>query len=138
MQTAANHGTRAAPPPRQQCRSQLDDRTVAIGTDEDGAGPRCGAVRHRREAGRRPPVGGRPRPGRRRATEPPVGNAWSTGQLARHIGMSRKFVIDQILIDQIRASRFGREWRIASAEVRCYCEARAFPVPESVAQRRSS
>jgi hypothetical protein len=50
--------------------------------------------------------------------------------------MSRKFVIAEIKGCEIAASRFGREYRIASAEVRRYCEAHRFPVPEwLVAQR---
>jgi len=76
------------------------------------------------------------RPGGRRSTDPPVGNGWSTGQLAFHIGMSRKFVLEEIHAKAISASQFGREYRIPSSEVRRYCESHGFPVPESLRQQR--
>lgn len=73
------------------------------------------------------------RPGGKRASDPPSTTfGWSTQQLANHLGMSRQFVILEINARAIIASRFGREYRIASSEVRRYCEARGYPVPESL------
>jgi excisionase family DNA binding protein len=72
------------------------------------------------------------RPGGRRATDRPTGNGWTTGQLAHHIGMSRGFVLSEIKAREIIASQFGREWRIAAAEVRRYLESKGFPLPDSI------
>jgi excisionase family DNA binding protein len=74
-----------------------------------------------------------PRAGGRRAVDEPMGPAWTIGQLAYQIGMSNDFVISEIRAHEIVASKFGREWRIASSEVRRYLLAKQFPLPESLA-----
>lgn len=65
-----------------------------------------------------------PRGGRRESDR-----AWSTGRLARCIGMSGNFVLDEIKGGEITAARFGREYRIPVEEVRRYLTARGFPIP---------
>ena len=72
------------------------------------------------------------RRGGRRATDTPTGPAWTTGQLAYHIGMSQGFVLGEIKAKEIIASQFGREYRIAAAEVRRYLESKGFPLPDSL------
>ncbi len=69
------------------------------------------------------------RPGGRRSIDRPI-NAWSTGQLAYHIGMRSEFVLTEIRAGQIKASMFGHEYRIHSDEVRRYLESKGFPVPQ--------
>ncbi len=66
--------------------------------------------------------------GGRRAIDQPV-NAWSTGQLAYWIGMSGRFVYTEIQCGEIKASRFGTEYRIHCVEVRRYLRDKGFPVP---------
>ncbi len=77
-------------------------------------------------------MGERPRDRERRPIEMPSGPAWTTGQLAFHIGMSVDFVASEIRAGEIIASKFGREWRIAAVEVRRYLAAKEFPLPESL------
>lgn len=71
-----------------------------------------------------------PRQGGRRCTDAPTGNAWTTSQLAYHIGMSRDFILGEIDAGEIVASRFGREYRIARAEVVRYLTVKRFPLPD--------
>lgn len=71
-----------------------------------------------------------PRRGGRRASDRPSGPAWTTGQLAYHIGMSQGFVLGEIKAKEITASQFGREYRIAAAEVRRYLDSKGFPLPD--------
>lgn len=73
------------------------------------------------------------RGGGRRAVDKPTGNAWTTGQLAYHIGMSPGFVLAEIRAKEIVASQFGREFRIARAEVERYCLAKGWPLPAILA-----
>lgn len=73
------------------------------------------------------------RAGGRRSVDEPTGPAWTIGQLAYQIGMSNDFVISEIRANELVASKFGREWRIAAAEVRRYLLAKQFPLPESLA-----
>lgn len=73
------------------------------------------------------------RRGGRRAMDTPTGGAWSPGQLAFHIGMSHDFVLAEIRAGEIVASPFGRQWRIATAEVVRYLTAKRFPLPDSLA-----
>lgn len=72
-----------------------------------------------------------PRQGGRRASDRPSGNAWTTAQVAYHIGMSAGFVLCEIKAGDIVASQFGREWRITRAEVCRYCEAKGWPSPDA-------
>ncbi len=72
-----------------------------------------------------------PRQGGRRASDRPSGNAWTTAQVAYHIGMSPGFVLCEIKAGDIVASQFGREWRITHAEVVRYCEAKGWPAPSA-------
>lgn len=60
-------------------------------------------------------------------------NAWSTGQLAQCIGMSTDFVVGEIRAGELGASKFGREYRIAVAEVRRYLISKGFPLPAVLA-----
>lgn len=71
---------------------------------------------------------GRPRTGRRSIDRP--ANAWSTGQMAFHVGMTSWFIVREIEAGELKASRIGREYRIHVAEVRRYLEAKGFPLPE--------
>lgn len=73
------------------------------------------------------------RGGGRRATDEPHGPAWTTGQLAHEIGMSADFVVSEIRAGELVASKFGREYRIAAAEIRRYLTAKQFPVPDHLA-----
>lgn len=77
-----------------------------------------------------------PRGGGRRATDEAHGPAWTTGQLAHEIGMSADFVVSEIRAGELVASKFGREYRIAAAEIRRYLTARRFPVPDHLASDR--
>jgi excisionase family DNA binding protein len=90
-----------------------------IECDRDGPSERRAMV-ERRAPGR---------PGGRRAVDRPTGNAWTTGQLAYHIGMSPGFVLAEIKAREILASQFGREYRIARTEVQRYLLAKGFPLP---------
>jgi excisionase family DNA binding protein len=74
-----------------------------------------------------------PRRGGRRATDTQTGSAWTTGQLAFYIGMSRGFVLGEIRGGEIIASQFGREYRIAAAEVKRYLSDKRFPLPDALA-----
>lgn len=74
-----------------------------------------------------------PRQGGRRASDIPTGNAWTTGQLAHWIGMSPDFVITEIAAGELVASKFGREYRIARAEILRYLTVKRFPVPDALA-----
>lgn len=56
-------------------------------------------------------------------------NAWSTGQLAYVIGMTSWFVHKEIASGEVRASKFGGEYRIHVDEVRRYLTAKGFPLP---------
>lgn len=69
------------------------------------------------------------RPGGRRAVDHPA-NAWAISQLAFWIGMSHGFVRREIEAGELRASLFGAEFRIHRDEVKRYCEAKQFPVPD--------
>mgnify|MGYP006935486153 CR=1 FL=1 len=77
--------------------------------------------------------GGRPRIAR--VIDRPV-NAWSTGQLAYVIGMSSWFVSKEIATGEIKASRFGTEYRIHVDEVRRYLTDKGFPLPEWMRESR--
>jgi excisionase family DNA binding protein len=68
------------------------------------------------------------RPRRNRILREPV-NAWSTGQLAHVIGMSAWFVSREIQAGELKASRFGTEYRIHVDEVRRYLVAKQWPLP---------
>jgi excisionase family DNA binding protein len=65
---------------------------------------------------------------------------WSTGRLATHVGMSYDFIRAEIRLGELKASRFGREWRIEIDEVRRYCRKHSWPEPpaESAAQAVAS
>jgi excisionase family DNA binding protein len=69
--------------------------------------------------------------GGRRAGERQV-DAWSTGTMADCIGMSSDFVRREIEAGELKASRFGREYRIQVDEVRRYLLAKQFPIPDSL------
>jgi excisionase family DNA binding protein len=64
-----------------------------------------------------------------RAIDQPSETAWSPTQVAYYIGMSADFVRSEIRAGDIKASMFGREWRIATVEVIKYLDARQFPPP---------
>lgn len=80
----------------------------------------------RRKAERR--AGGRPPTGRRSVDVP--ANAWSTGQMAFWVGMRTETILREIEAGELRASMFGREYRIHVGEVRRYLLAKDFPMPE--------
>lgn len=63
---------------------------------------------------------------------------WSTGRLAIHIGMTANFIRTEIESGELRASRFGREWRIELTEVRRYCRANRWPEPPEAEPTQSS
>ena len=44
--------------------------------------------------------------------------------------MSQGFVLGEIKAKEITASQFGREYRIAAAEVRRYLDSKGFPLPD--------
>jgi excisionase family DNA binding protein len=68
-----------------------------------------------------------------RRADRPVSNGWTTGQVAFHIGTSDDFVLSEIRDGALRAAKFGREWRIAYAEVRRYCSSKGYELPEPLA-----
>lgn len=80
----------------------------------------------RRKAERR--AGGRPPTGRRSVDVP--ANAWSTGQMAFWVGMRTETILREIEAGELRASMFGREYRIHVAEVRRYLISKDFPMPD--------
>lgn len=64
--------------------------------------------------------------------------AWTTGQLAEHIGMSASFVLAEIRGKELTASQFGREYRIHADEVRRYLVAKGWPLPATLADESSA
>jgi hypothetical protein len=70
------------------------------------------------------------RGGGRRAVDKPAANGWTTGQLGWWIGHGSDFVLGEIKDGRIVASKFGREWRIAYAEVCRYCVSKNYPEPD--------
>lgn len=71
--------------------------------------------------------------GRRHLDMPTPGQAWTVNQLAYHLQLSRDFIIAEIKDRDLIASKFGSEYRIASAEVRRYLAAKGFPAPDTLA-----
>lgn len=68
---------------------------------------------------RRPPRGGR-----RQSDQ-----AWTVTQLAAEINMSSNFIRTEIETGELRASKFGREYRIAYEEVARYLTSKGWPAP---------
>jgi excisionase family DNA binding protein len=65
-------------------------------------------------------------------TDAPLTSAqrpWTTTDLARWTGMSADFVLDEIRVGELHASRFGRHFRIAFPEVLRYLREKGFSLP---------
>lgn len=78
---------------------------------------------------RRDPQHQAPRVNGRRASDP---QGWSTERLAGAIGMSSDFVLGEIKAGELRASLFGRVYRIHVDEVRRYVQAKGWPPPADI------
>lgn len=53
----------------------------------------------------------------------------TTGEMARFTGMSDDFIRDEIAGQELRAGRFGRQYRISVDEARRYLDSKGFPLP---------
>lgn len=54
------------------------------------------------------------------------------GDLAQWTGMTPRFFRNEIAAGELRASKFGVEWRIPNAEARRYLLDKGWPLPDSL------